>query len=138
MGFAANHTDMHHVTVVREFAPDLPPVMADGDQIRQVAINLILNAGSAMTAGGVLTVRTFLDQEQYVNIVFSDTGCGIPREDQERIFEPFFTTKTKGTGLGLAITRQIVEMHHGRIAIDSEVGRGTDVTVRLPLEPEEL
>lgn len=138
VGFAANHTDMHHVTVVREFAPDLPPVMADGDQIRQVAINLILNAGSAMTAGGVLTVRTFLDQEQYVNIVFSDTGCGIPREDQERIFEPFFTTKTKGTGLGLAITRQIVEMHHGRIAIDSEVGRGTDVTVRLPLEPEEL
>ena len=136
--FAANHTDMHHVSIVREFSADLPPVMVDGDQIRQVAINLILNAGAAMTSGGTLTVRTARDGEKGVSITFSDTGCGIPPEDQERIFEPFFTTKTRGTGLGLAITRQIVEMHHGRIAISSAPGRGTDVTVRLPLEPEEL
>ncbi|WP_298270365.1 cache domain-containing protein [Geobacter sp.] len=136
--FAANHTDMHHVSIVREFSPELPPVMVDGDQIRQVAINLILNAGAAMTKGGTLTVKTAPDGEGYVRVVFSDTGAGIAREDQEKIFEPFFTTKARGTGLGLAITKQIVEMHHGRIIIESEVGKGTDVTVRLPVTPEEL
>ncbi|AJE03996.1 sensor histidine kinase [Geobacter pickeringii] len=136
--FAANHTDMHHVSIVKEFSADLPPVMVDGDQIRQVAINLILNAGAAMASGGTLTVRTASDGEGYVKVVFSDTGGGIPREDQEKIFEPFFTTKTRGTGLGLAITKQIVEMHHGRIVIESEVGKGTDVIVRMPVTPEEL
>ncbi|RNC73154.1 MAG: HAMP domain-containing protein [Desulfuromonadales bacterium] len=136
--FAANHTDMHRVTVAKEFSPELPHIMADGDQIRQVAINLILNAGAAMAAGGTLTVRTSLDAEGYATIVFSDTGSGIPHEDLEKIFEPFFTTKTKGTGLGLAITKQIIEMHHGRIFIRSEMGKGTDVTVKLPRDHEML
>ncbi|BDV42044.1 histidine kinase [Geotalea uraniireducens] len=136
--FAANHTDMHNVTVVKEFAPDLPLIMADGDQMRQVAINLILNAGAAMDGGGELVVRTFLDDQQFVNIAFRDTGAGIRQEDIEKIFEPFFTTKTKGTGLGLAITRQIIEMHHGKIAIDSEVGKGTTVTVKLPQDRDAL
>jgi two-component system NtrC family sensor kinase len=112
--------------------------MADGDQLRQVAINLILNAGAAMPDGGTLTVRTFLDGEGWVNLEFRDTGAGIPKEHLERIFEPFFTTKASGTGLGLAITRQIVEQHHGKISIESEPGTGTTVTVRLPLRREEL
>ena len=137
MDFAANHTDMHNVTVTREFGKDLPPVMLDGDLMRQVAINLILNAGAAMTDGGILTVATGLDGDDVV-MTFSDNGNGIPPEHLEKIFEPFFTTKTKGTGLGLAITRQIVEQHHGRIVIDSTVGEGTTVTVRLPVEPEML
>ncbi|MRR34789.1 HAMP domain-containing protein [bacterium] len=136
--FAANHTDMHHVNVVKEFSPELPRIMADGDQIRQVAINLILNAGAAMSGAGTLTVKTFLDAEGYVTIVFSDNGAGIPAEDMEKIFEPFFTTKTKGTGLGLAITKQIIEMHHGTISILSEVGKGTDVIVKLPVERDGL
>jgi two-component system NtrC family sensor kinase len=136
--FAANHTDMHHVTVVKEFAPELPAIMVDPDQIRQVAINLILNAGAAMEEGGKLVVKTSLDDEGYVNIDFRDNGPGIPAELLDKIFEPFFTTKTKGTGLGLAITRQIVEQHHGRIEIDSEVGRGTTVIVKLPLDHEAI
>jgi len=136
--FAANHTDMHHVTVVKDFSPELPPIMADGDQIRQVAINLILNAGAAMSGAGTLTVKTFLDADGSVTIVFSDNGTGITAEDMEKIFEPFFTTKTRGTGLGLAITRQIVEMHHGTISIQSEVGKGTDVIVKLPVEQDGL
>lgn len=136
--FAANHTDMHHVTVTKEFAPDLPHIMVDGDQMRQVAINLILNAGAAMVRGGRLVVSTFRDDEGYVCLKFSDDGAGISRENLEKIFEPFFTTKAKGTGLGLAITRQIVEMHHGKIAIESEVGKGTTVTVRLPIDREEI
>jgi two-component system NtrC family sensor kinase len=136
--FAANHTDMHHVTVSKEFAPDLPPILVDPDQIRQVAINLILNAGAAMEAGGRLVVKTSLDDEGYVNIDFRDNGAGIPADDLEKIFEPFFTTKTKGTGLGLSITRQIVEQHHGKIEIDSEVGQGTTVIVKLPVDREAI
>ncbi|TWJ26512.1 sensor histidine kinase [Geobacter argillaceus] len=135
--FAANHTDMHNVTVTRAFGRDLPPVMLDGDLMRQVAINLILNAGAAMTDGGTLTVATGLDGDDVV-MTFRDNGNGIPQENLEKIFEPFFTTKAKGTGLGLAITKQIVEQHHGRIVIDSTVGEGTTVTVRLPVEPEAL
>jgi len=136
--FAANHTDLHKVRIIRDFAPGLPHIMADGDQMRQVAINLILNAGAAMQGDGVLTVRTMLDGEGYVKMVFSDTGAGIAGEHLEKIFEPFFTTKEKGTGLGLAITKQIVEQHQGKIAIESEVGKGTTVTVRLPVEPDDL
>ncbi len=135
--FAANHTDMHHVTVVKNFAVDLPPIMVDPDQLRQVAINLILNAGNAMSEGGRLVVRTQLDREGYIDIVFSDNGSGIPEEVQDRIFEPFFTTKTRGTGLGLAITKQIIDMHHGRIELESTVGEGTSITVRLPVKREE-
>jgi two-component system NtrC family sensor kinase len=136
--FAANHTDMHHVRVVKEFAHHLPLIRVDGDQMRQVAINLILNAGASMAAGGRLVVGTSLDDEGNVCLAFRDNGAGIPPEDLERIFEPFFTTKARGTGLGLAITRQIVEMHQGKIVIESEVGQGTTVTVKLPVEREEL
>lgn len=132
--FAANHTDMHHVSVEKDFRPDLPLIMADGDQMRQVAINLILNAGAAMQSGGRLAVRTDMNKDGYVCMIFTDNGSGIPAENLESIFEPFFTTKPKGTGLGLAITRQIVEQHHGRIQIESEVGMGTTVTVLLPVD----
>jgi two-component system NtrC family sensor kinase len=138
VNFAANHTDMHHVTVRKEFAPALPKVMADGDQLRQVAINLILNAGAAMHDGGKLDVKTFVDGDDFVNMVFTDTGSGIPPEHLEKMFEPFFTTKKSGTGLGLAITKQIVEQHHGRIMIISQAGQGTTVTVRIPLRHEEF
>ncbi len=136
--FAANHTDMHHVTVVKEFAAGLPRIMVDGDQLRQVAINLILNAGAAMHNGGQLIVSTDQDDNGFVNLRFRDNGGGIPQENLEKIFEPFFTTKVKGTGLGLAITRQIVEQHHGKIAIESEIGTGTTVVVKLPVNRDEL
>ena len=136
--FAANHTDMRRVTVVKEFTPGLPTIMADGDQIRQVAINLILNAGAAMGDGGKLVVGTSLDESGKARVTFADSGAGIPRENLEKIFEPFFTTKAKGTGLGLAITRQIIDQHQGKISIQSELGKGTTVTVILPLKREEL
>ena len=135
--FAANHTDMYHVSVLKRLAPGLPLIMVDGDQMRQVAINLILNAGAAMNKGGELVVSTSLADE-YVDITFSDDGSGIPPENLEKIFEPFFTTKTKGTGLGLAITKQIIEQHHGKISIESEIGKGTTVVIRLPVEQDEL
>jgi len=131
--FAANHTDMHHVSVLKEFDPALPVIMVDGDQLRQVAINLILNAGAAMQKGGKLVVSTGFGADCSVSLKFSDNGGGIPPEHMEKIFEPFFTTKVKGTGLGLAITKQIIEQHHGKIGIQSTIGQGTTVEVRLPI-----
>ncbi|TLM61517.1 MAG: HAMP domain-containing protein [Deltaproteobacteria bacterium] len=135
--FAANHTDLFGVRIVRSFDPTLPPVPVDGDQIRQVAINLILNAGSAMNGRGELTVAT-AREEEFAVLTFADTGCGIAEEHLARIFEPFFTTKERGTGLGLAITRQLIELHHGTIRIASTIGTGTVVTVHLPLTREEI
>jgi two-component system NtrC family sensor kinase len=136
--FAANHTDMRGVTIRTEFAPDLPKVHLDGDQMRQVAINLILNAGGAMPDGGSLLIRSEAVDPGHVRMVFSDSGCGIPAENLEKIFEPFYTTKERGTGLGLAITRQIIEHHHGEIHIASDPDKGTTVTVTLPMERDEL
>ncbi|MDG4552058.1 MAG: cache domain-containing protein [Candidatus Contendobacter sp.] len=131
--FAAHHTDMDAVKIVTAFDTGLPRVWVDGDQIRQVAMNLMLNAGAAMSGGGRLVVGTALDQDGWVKVTFQDSGAGIAPENLEKIFEPFFTTKARGTGLGLAITRTIVEQHGGRIDVASEVGRGTLVTVSLPV-----
>jgi len=88
-----------------------------------------------MEKGGTVTVRTLPAEGGCVDVVVGDEGAGIPPENLERIFEPFFTTKARGTGLGLAITKRIVEQHHGRIMVESEVGRGTAFTVRLPVAP---
>jgi two-component system NtrC family sensor kinase len=136
--FAANHTDMRGITISTNLAVGLPPVELDGDQMRQVTINLILNAGGAMPDGGTLTVTTEAVDERHVRVSFADSGSGIPVENLDKIFEPFYTTKARGTGLGLAITRQIIEQHQGEIHIDSTVGTGTRVTVTLPIEREEL
>lgn len=136
--FAANHTDMRGVIITSELTPNLPAIMLDGDQMRQVAINLILNAGGAMPDGGRLTIKTAQVEADHIQISFIDSGCGIPAEYVEKIFEPFYTTKERGTGLGLAITRQIIERHHGQINITSEPGKGTTVTVTLPFDHEEL
>lgn len=136
--FAANHTDMRGITIQPDLEADLVRILLDGDQLRQVAINLILNAGGAMPECGTLRIKTETGPKRTIRISFSDTGCGIPQESLEKIFEPFYTTKARGTGLGLAITRQIVEMHHGDITIESEDGKGTTVTVILPIDHEEL
>jgi two-component system NtrC family sensor kinase len=134
--FAANHTDMHHVLVEKAFAPHLPTVRLDRDQIRQIAMNLMLNASAAMPEGGRLIVGSAPGADGYVKLTFQDSGAGITPENLEKIFEPFFTTKPRGTGLGLPITKTIIEQHHGTIAIDSEPDVGTTVTVNLPIDEE--
>ncbi len=135
--FAGNHTDLYQTTIIQNFSKHLPSVPADGDQLRQVAINLLLNAGSAMPEGGEIRVSTTLDEDHYIRIEFADNGEGISEENLDKIFEPFFTTKARGTGLGLAITKQIIDMHQGEIFIDSGIGQGTTVVIRLPLVREE-
>ncbi len=134
--FAAHHTVLDTIQVVKAIDPGLPKVWVDGDQIRQVAMNLMLNAGAAMADGGRLVVSAAVDGDGWVKLLVEDSGCGIPEAHLDKIFEPFFTTKTRGTGLGLAITRTIVERHGGHIDVTSQVGQGTTVTVRLPIHQE--
>lgn len=135
--FSTNHTDLHGVRIVRNLNYELPLIPADGDQLRQVAMNLILNAGAAMPNGGRIEVNTSIEEEKWARIEFCDTGGGISDENLEKIFEPFFTTRARGTGLGLAITKQIIDQHQGEIFIDSIIDVGTTVVVRLPLERQE-
>jgi two-component system, NtrC family, sensor kinase len=125
--------ETHAVTIERQYG-ELPRVRCHPDQLNQVWMNLTMNAVQAMPDGGTLTIRT-LHEDDEVHIVFSDTGCGIPPDQLGRIFEPGFTTKQGrvGMGLGLLITRQVVDHHRGRIAIDSEVESGTTFTVVLPV-----
>jgi signal transduction histidine kinase len=104
----------------------------DPGQIRQVLINLFKNALEAMPEGGELAVTVEV-QGDYLVVAISDTGSGITPEDLQNLFTPFFTTKQEGTGLGLTIVRGLISQHQGDISIDSQVGRGTTCTIRLPM-----
>ncbi|HET6975644.1 MAG TPA: ATP-binding protein [Pyrinomonadaceae bacterium] len=124
------------IQVVREFDETLTPIHADRQQLRQVFLNLMTNAGDAMPEGGVLTVRAN-DQSDSLRVMieFVDTGQGISSSDLQKVWEPFFTSKPegKGTGLGLSICNRIVEEHGGTISLESEVGKGTTVRLALPV-----
>ena len=121
-------------TVNRDFG-DLPLVYCLLSQINQVFLNLLVNAGQAIDEKGEITLRTARRGEDEVVIEVSDTGKGIPPENISRIFDPFFTTKPvgKGTGLGLSLSYSIIEAHHGRIEVESQVGVGTTFRVVLPI-----
>lgn len=141
------------ISVVREFAPDLPTLLLDTDRMRQVFLNIINNAKYAMAGGGCLTVRTRVDasidssgfapengafnekREQTLKITFQDTGSGIKKEHLEQIFDPFFTTKPedKGTGLGLSVCYSIIEKHGGILEADSDGKTGTTFVIELPV-----
>lgn len=107
-------------------------VNIDTTTVKQVLLNMILNAQHAMNQSGELMIQTQRRGSQAV-ILISDTGSGIPPAQLERIFEPYFSTKPKGTGLGLAIAKKIIEAHHGFITVNSEPGKGTRFTVALPV-----
>jgi signal transduction histidine kinase len=134
----------HHVTVRRDLTKGLPPVLTSGDQLKQVFLNLFLNARDAMPDGGTLSVTTRLSREtdteflagRYVLVQIRDTGIGIPAEHLPHIFEPFYSTKrdSKGTGLGLWVSLGIIQNHGGQIQVRSVPGRGTIFTIALPPE----
>ncbi len=128
-----NQAAIQGVEIVKDVAP-LPPVAADFGQMRQSFVNIAINAVEAMQKGGQLRVstRALPDREQ-VEVVFADTGRGIPPEVMRHIFDPFFTTKDKGTGLGLSVVYGIVARHQGTITAESEQGQGSRFTVRLPV-----
>jgi signal transduction histidine kinase len=135
----------HGIKIEKELASDLPRVMLDRQQIKQVLLNLLLNAMDSMTgAGGRLRVQTRklekLGGKIWAHIEIEDTGEGIQETNLEHIFDPFFTTKHEsgeheGTGLGLTIVHQIIQEHHGEIRVKSSVGVGTTFFVSLPALP---
>lgn len=120
--------------VIKEYG-NLPEIECFPSQLNQVFMNLLVNAGHAIEARGTITIRTGADAEQ-VWVEIADSGKGISPEHLTRIFEPFFTTKPvgKGTGLGLSVSYSIVKKHHGRIEVESEIGKGTTFRVWLPIK----
>ena len=127
------------IAVVRQLETDLPEITADPAQLKQVLVNLVVNAVQAMPQGGTLTVRSGTDGP-WVLLGVEDTGTGMTAEVREQAFLPFFTTKdvNEGTGLGLAVVHGIVTSHGGSINVESEIGKGTRFEIRLPVNgPEE-
>ncbi|MBX3200486.1 MAG: response regulator [Labilithrix sp.] len=120
------------VTIVRELPEDGCVAIGDREKLKQVTINLVVNALEAMKQGGTLTVRVRPDHERVLMTV-EDTGPGIASELIPNVFDPFFTTKEAGTGLGLSIVRKIVDQHGGDVEIESERGRGAKVLVSIPI-----
>jgi two-component system NtrC family sensor kinase len=141
LGLMEKQLQKHRVIVKKELAPDLPPVLGHGDQLKQVFLNMVLNNQDAMPRGGTLTVCTHIAKEEVggvpyktVNVEFSDTGSGIAPEILPHIFEPFFTTKAeKGTGLGLWVSFGIIQSHNGHISVKSRPDRGVTFTISLPV-----
>ncbi len=133
-----NMAEVANVRIVSNLGEKLPSILMDINQSKQVFINLMNNAIQAMPKGGVLTIKTFAEQSHVV-VQFSDTGVGIPQKNLYKLFDPFFTTKPagKGTGLGLSISYGIIKKHGGTIQVESEEGKGSTFTVRLPLKFEE-
>ena len=131
------------VVVTCQLNENLPTILADPDQLRQVFSNLIQNGIQAMSStssaeipdGGQLTIKTEVLNADWVAISFTDTGVGIPEKDREKLFEPLFTTKAKGIGLGLALVKTLVEGHNGRVEVQSDgvPGKGSVFTIKLPL-----
>jgi len=120
------------VELVRDPMEGEPPlVLMDTDQMTQVFLNILINAIEASPKGGKVHVAYLADKENRLQIVVTDSGEGIPREDFDKIFDPFFSTKKKGTGLGLAIVKSIMEGHGGEIEVESEPGKGTRFIVTL-------
>ncbi|HNC25148.1 MAG TPA: ATP-binding protein [Opitutaceae bacterium] len=119
------------ITVDAETPADLPLVMADGNQLKQVFFNITKNAVEAMQPGGHLRIRTRADDDN-VYLLFGDSGVGFKPEDLARLFEPYHTTKPGGTGLGLMIVQRIMRAHGGQIGVESKEGRGTVVTLQFP------
>ncbi|MGA1845255.1 MAG: ammonium transporter [bacterium] len=121
----------HDIRIETDLRP-LPTICADRDQVKQVFLNITLNAMQAMSDGGTLAIATAA-RNDHVSISFRDQGPGISEPVRQRLFEPFFTTKEEGIGLGLSIAKRIIQAHHGTIHVESMEGEGTTFTITLPL-----
>ena len=122
------------IEVVDYLSSDLPTVLLDRESFHGALLNLVLNAQQAMPDGGQLVVRTYATGRG-VGVDLIDTGCGMDEETQLHVFDAFFSTKRGGSGLGLPTARKIIEAHGGGIMLQSEVGRGTQFTIALPVPP---
>ncbi|MFC4184193.1 PAS domain-containing sensor histidine kinase [Saccharococcus thermophilus] len=125
---------MHNVQIVADFAPQLPFIYCEPNQLKQVFINILKNAIEVMPKGGDITVRIRQIDGNHIRISITDQGCGIPHDKIKKLGEPFYTTKERGTGLGLMVSYKIIEEHQGKIDVESEVGVGTTFHITLPIK----
>lgn len=136
LGLCVHQLQMHGVRVETQWASGLPPIRANSNQLRQVMLNLMLNAGQAMESSPqkLITVTTARADAGFVEIRVADTGPGLAEEVKSQLFKPFFTTKRRGqgTGLGLSVSRSIVEAHRGQIRAEGAMGQGATFVIRLP------
>ena len=119
-----------------DVAAELPPVAGDVELLQQACTNLVANALQAMPNGGTVTLAARRGPDDSVEMRVSDEGVGIAPEDLDKIFRLYYTTKPEGSGIGLSLVYRIVQMHDGRIDVDSTVGRGTTMTLTLPVASE--
>ncbi|MBJ6727127.1 cache domain-containing protein [Geomesophilobacter sediminis] len=134
---AGHQVDLAGIRIERRYPPQLPKISGDPDKLRQVFVNLIVNAVQAMPQGGVLTLTAEPAEEGFCAVSVGDTGGGIPPEHLDKLFTPFFTTKEAGTGLGLSVSYGIVKDHKGTIKPESVPGQGTRFRVLLPVVRKE-
>jgi two-component system NtrC family sensor kinase len=132
LGLVVNQSMFHNIKIRKSLFQGLPTIVADETQLKQVFLNIILNAAQAMEGNGKLSIAT-TPERKHIKVKIRDTGPGIPPEVVKNIFSPFFTTKEKGTGLGLAISYGIIERHGGKIDVDTELGKGSTFIVSLPI-----
>ncbi len=123
----------HRLEFKLQLDPTIPPIEGDAEQLKQVLLNLFINAVQAIPDQGTIEIKTWQESSSVVNVRVTDTGKGINPTDLGKVFDPFFTTKAAGTGLGLAVVHRIINSHYGQVDIQSEVGNGTAVTLQIPV-----
>ncbi len=135
LGFLGKEAEYRSITLTVEVAPDIPPIESDRGRLQEIFLNLINNSFAAMNDGGRLAIAVRRPEADFISATVADSGCGISESDLKRIFEPFFSTKTGkgGTGLGLSITYGLIQELGGSVSVQSEVGKGTEFTLRLPV-----
>lgn len=125
------------IDFITELDPSLTAIVADRELLKQVILNMLINAVQAITARGEIRIRTWMYTANQQAITIEDNGCGIDLSLQGKIFDPFFTTKASGTGLGLALSQRIINAHQGDIRVASLPGCGATFTLILPIDPQE-
>lgn len=136
VGFIEKEIQTKGINMIFDFQENLPKIITDKGQLQQVLLNIINNAIDAVEQGGTIEIKTLLLDTNHIEISIKDNGIGIPKDKLKHIFEPFYTTKKKGTGLGLYISYGIIKKLGGDIHVESEVGKGTIFTIKIPVNPE--
>ena len=138
LSFIEHQLKLKHIKLIKQFSNGLPKLSIDLNQIKQVFLNVLLNSIDSLQDGGTITIAAdptvSSSGQRNLQIIISDSGCGIPKDRIEKVFDPFYTTKdgSRNSGLGLSITKGIIDKHHGTIRIESEVEKGTRVIIGLP------